>query len=308
MRYRESRAIGSHCEADALFRALVAELRPLINSRTISIVHYDDFLGAVQWCALDIEDYPLSFTPLIRWENSACRWVHEHQQPLIIDLSGENVPFDSTVECLAQFGMLSACVLPLTTAHRRLGAIVFASQDREYPSEDMVHFLSLVADQVALAMDHVFNLTALQLARTNLENETAKLKILLELNNAIVSDLQLTSLLQVISPCIRRLIPLDAVALILPDLGNHELRLHSLDFPGQGKANFESAPPEQHNSLAARVFHSGKPWIGNLQDDVNSGGYDPASMTGLKTVVPPCLRGCWKASCSAMKKEPLPEL
>src|SRR4051812_45390598 len=96
-----SRAIGSHCDADALFRALVAELRPVINSRTIGIVHYDGFWGAIQWCALDIEDYPLSFTSLLRWENSACRWVYEYQQP--------------TVECLAQFGMLSACVLPLTT-------------------------------------------------------------------------------------------------------------------------------------------------------------------------------------------------
>ncbi len=277
-------AIGTHRDAETLFRAWVAELRSVIGACAIGLVYYNDFLGGLQWCAMDIEAQAFPFTPLIRWEHSACRWVYESQQPLIMNLADNNLRFAAAVEFLTKIGMRSACLLPLTTVHRRLGALVFASEHARYFSSDIVDFLTLVADQVAIGMDNNFYFAASELARTSLDRETAKLKLLLELNNAIVSDLELSSLLHAISPCLRRLIQVDAVALILPDSGESGLRLHTLDFPNDPGSALNDIRFHHRDSIAARVFHSGKAWIGNIQRSSQAVRLDPALDSGLGTV------------------------
>ena len=56
-------------------------------------------------------------------------------------------------------------------------------------------------------------------------------RVLLEINNAIVSHLDLAQVLNAVSACLRREINHDFAGLALYDADNHELRLHALDFP-----------------------------------------------------------------------------
>ena len=55
--------------------------------------------------------------------------------------------------------------------------------------------------------------------------------LLLEINNAIVSHLNLGDLLRAISACLRRKIPHDLAGLALFDPETNQLRAHALDFP-----------------------------------------------------------------------------
>jgi len=55
-------------------------------------------------------------------------------------------------------------------------------------------------------------------------------RVLLEINNAIVSHLDLAQVLRAISDCLRREIKHDFAALALYNQERHELRLHALDF------------------------------------------------------------------------------
>lgn len=55
--------------------------------------------------------------------------------------------------------------------------------------------------------------------------------VLLEVNNAIVSHLDLPHLLRAISACLRRLIPHDFAGLALYDPEWNQLRVHGLAFP-----------------------------------------------------------------------------
>ena len=274
---------GTDCDPDTLFRALANELRSVIKAHAIGIVLYDDFAEAVQWCALDMNS-SASALPLIRWESSACHWVYQYQQPLLIDLRRDDDPFAASLDFLAQFGIASACMLPLTTAQRPLGAIIFASREPDSYSKDMLKFLSPLADQVALAMGDAIHFAALQNARARLESETTKLKLLLDLNNAIVSDLELATLVRQISPRMRGLMQLDAVALILPDPSSSALHLHALDFPNQSAPQPQTPQSLPRDSIAGEVFHSGKPWIGSLKPVAESAAQDLAAITGLQTV------------------------
>ena len=57
------------------------------------------------------------------------------------------------MEVFKQYSVQSACMLPLTTAHRRLGAIGFGMEHANGYSEEDAKYLEVVADQVALAID-----------------------------------------------------------------------------------------------------------------------------------------------------------
>src|SRR6267154_3523528 len=98
----------------------------------------------------------------------------------------------------------------------------------------------------------------LQSTQAELRGEKDRLKLLLDLNNSMVSKLELRDLLRVISASVRRVMMCDAVGVNLPDLETGELKLYALDFPGAKGFLHEGklCPPD---SLAARVFSTGQP-------------------------------------------------
>jgi formate hydrogenlyase transcriptional activator len=62
-------------------------------------------------------------------------------------------------------GVRSVCALPLTTVHRRLGGLAVGSTEADAYTREEVSFLSLVVNQVALAVDDALNFDALQNAK-----------------------------------------------------------------------------------------------------------------------------------------------
>src|SRR5260370_267077 len=87
-------------------------------------------------------------------------WVYQNQQPLIIPSLDAETRFPAVVEMLKNRGVRSVCALPLTTVHRRLGGLAVGSLEANAYSNEEVSFLSLVANQVALAVDDALNLDA----------------------------------------------------------------------------------------------------------------------------------------------------
>src|SRR6201999_342938 len=103
-------------------------------------------------------------------------------------------PFPGTVELFRERTFQSICVRPLTTVHRRIGSIAVASYRADAYCADEVRFLSLVADQAALAIDDALNFESSRIAETALQHKSNRLKLLLEVNNSIVSNLELRDL------------------------------------------------------------------------------------------------------------------
>jgi formate hydrogenlyase transcriptional activator len=152
-------------------------------------------------------------------------------------------------------GLQSVSAFPLTTAHRRLGSLVIASVHRDAYSREEIRFCSLVANQIALAMDDAINFQASQRAQERLE-------LLLDLTNRVVSNLNLRDVLREISANIRRVMQCDGVGIDLPSPEDKKLRLYALDFPdNQGLIEEGFEPPADDKASALRVFQSGEPVI-----------------------------------------------
>ena len=85
----------------------------------------------------------------------------------------------------------------------------FGSQRVGAYGEAGVEFLQLVARQIAVAVDNALNHQAAQALQQQLEHERDRLKLLLDLNNSVVSTLDLRQLFRAISANVRQVMECD---------------------------------------------------------------------------------------------------
>jgi formate hydrogenlyase transcriptional activator len=248
---RIAESIRSQREPRQLFDLLVRELCRVVQFDAIA--QYDEAANKVHWHRGGRCDQPAVIQRLdLPKEETLAWWVHHHQQPVLISRVDRETRFPAAMEQLRAYGLQSVCALPLSTAHRRLGSLVIASERPNAYSHDAMSFFSLAASQIALAMDDALNFQASQRAQE-------RLSLLLDLTNRVVSNLDLRDLLRAISASIRRVMQCDGVGIALPDSENR-LQLYALDFPdGKGIIYERYQPPDRGETGAQMVFRTGEP-------------------------------------------------
>jgi formate hydrogenlyase transcriptional activator len=256
---RLAEAIRSHPDEKDLFRTCANDLHQVIPFH--SLVQFDPTAKLIHWHSEEEEldawrEELVSVLRTIPREESISRWVYDNQQPLVIRLDDRETRFRLVTDLLRKIGIRSLCALPLSTAHRRLGSLIFTnSLEDAYSGEDQ-RFLSLVANQIAVAMDDALSF---QISRRTQE----QLKLLLELTNRVVSKLDLPDLLQEICASVRQVVQCNGVGLALPESKTGELRLCAKDVPGaeeiiELRKRQAWNPPTWEAELAEDVFRTGK--------------------------------------------------
>jgi len=255
---RIAAAVRSQKEPQDLFGLLVEELGQVVQFDAIA--QYDESSNKVHWHMCEGCRKPRSLPSDIDKDETLPAWVYRNQEIVALPNLDRETRFPASIDLLRQAGLQSICAFPLSTAHRRLGSLVIASVHRNAYSDEEVRFCSLVAGQIALAMDDAFNFQASQRAQERLE-------LLLDLTNRVVSNLNLRDVLREVSANIRRVMQCDGVGIDLPSPEDKKLRLYALDFPdkaGMIEEGFE--PPASEESSALRVFTSGEPAILSLEE------------------------------------------
>jgi len=176
---RVSQTLISIRSSEELFSILAGELRAVVNFYVMGVGIYDEKAHE-----MDIKSYgepglPLQ-APKFAPEETFSWWVYQHQQPLIIPSLEAETRFPAVAELLKNRGVRSVCALPLTTAHRRLGGLAVGSIEADAYSREEVSFLSLVANQVALAVDDALNFDALQHAKEDLRAGEESLRLIVD--------------------------------------------------------------------------------------------------------------------------------
>ncbi len=160
----------------------------------------------------------------------AGEWGWQNQKPWVAAQLAGDGRFPELSQWLSDRGVQSLCIVPVTTALRTLGALAFGSRTAGAYSESDVIFLQQVARQVAVAVDNALNFEQAQSVQDQLKEERDRLGILLEVNNAIVSVLDLHELLNAVSGSLRRLMAHEYASLSLYDAETDSLQIHALDF------------------------------------------------------------------------------
>jgi formate hydrogenlyase transcriptional activator len=205
---RVSEALRAYHDRDTLFRSLARELRPVVRFSFLGLGLYDEQTHTVTPHLLEATGETLP-PPQIATDDSIAYWVVQHQEPLVIPLVEAETRFQQAIEYMRSQGMQSACALPLTTPRRRLGMLLQASREPYgYDGED-VAFLSLVANQVALAIDDALNHGALQQSLAVERDRMRNLEASDELLRALSTVLDIRQVFPQISQIAATLVPHD---------------------------------------------------------------------------------------------------
>src|ERR1700733_2331507 len=289
---RFARKLGKHSDPDELLRALPSELYALLDCTATAVIHRH--LGELSFHVVDGEGCVLSQDPSASdWPREIWSAVPEEETPLVISLPDGEGAFPAAASFFRDCGCESLCVVGLNTSVNRLGALCVGRRRSHAFTEQESVLLSLVSHYAALAIEERFNFAQSELVRAQLEEERTKLRLVLDLNNSVVSSLELKEVLEAISPGMRKAMRLDGVALILPDGEGRELQLYALDFPEGSGLPRQDLLPSLNGSICGRVFRTAKPWSGHIGQLQKAGlDYKMASTAGVETLcMLPLLRG-----------------
>jgi formate hydrogenlyase transcriptional activator len=150
-----SEAIVSHRDLPALFDELAGRLHRVVPFHSLALVLHEAVTNTMRLHVLGSSD-PMPDVPAIVLpvEEDPAGLVWQTQQPLIISSVAEERRWPQFLEQVRPHGLESLCGLPLTTARRRLGTLVFASRQPAVYEEADTSFLQLVANQVAVAVEN----------------------------------------------------------------------------------------------------------------------------------------------------------
>jgi formate hydrogenlyase transcriptional activator len=226
-----SEAIASHRDLDQLFQDLPPRLHRVVQFDFANLILYDPTRNVMKSHVLETPDPTYTCPPGECPMETPGNWVRETQRPWVASNLGSDTQFEDVARWLADRNIHSLCVVPVTTALSKLGAMAFGSRVEGAYSEIDVIFLQQVARQVAVAVDNALNFKEAQSVQQQLKEERDRLSLLLEVNNTVVSVLDLHELLNAVSASLRRIVPHEYASLSLYDVDTQRLQIHALDFP-----------------------------------------------------------------------------
>ena len=262
-----SEAIAVHRDLSELFRDLAKRLHRVVLFDHMRLLLYDPERHTMRLHVLETpqasELPPCSELPV---DESPGGWVWQSQQPLVIPRVEDETRFPKVTPCMRELGVRSFCAVPLTTAQRRLGALGFGSlQEAAYGDADL-DLLQQVAKQVAVAVDNALNDESAQSAQRQLAHERDRLRLLLEVNNAVVSRLDLRDVFVATTASLRRVVPHVLASLYLYDSDNEVVSRHALDSPsGKGLLQEGFVGPID-STPAGPAIRTGKPALFDEDD------------------------------------------
>jgi formate hydrogenlyase transcriptional activator len=225
-------SIAVHRELPELFRDLAQRLCDILRFAFLGLCLPDPQHNIMRLHILEnLSPVPPIIPQQLPVEESLEGWVWQHQQTVVINNVRQETRFPRVMQILRDHGIQSCCFLPLTTAHRRLGAISIGSfQEQAYDQAD-IQFMEEVARRVALEVDNALHFEHAQSIQQHLQQERDRLSLLLEVNNAVVSTRNLHELLNTVSASLRRLTRHEYASLSHYDAETQRLQIHAVDFP-----------------------------------------------------------------------------
>ena len=224
-------AIVSHLSLQELLKAISACVRRVIPHDVTGLALYDSDHHQLRLHALDfprnqsfIEGVliPLEGTP----EGLA---LTSRQTVLLKNLNLTQFPAQIMKQGEAE-GLKSGCTVPLISHGRALGTLSVISLHEAAFTEDDAILLNQIGMQVAIAVENALNFDSARSAERQMMRERDRSQLLLKVNNAVASHLDLDELLKAISACLRNVVAHDFAGLALYDASCRQFRIHALDF------------------------------------------------------------------------------
>src|SRR5246127_1933681 len=145
-------SIVSHRDLSELFHDIAKPLRNVLSFDYLSVRLHDPERNVMRIHILE-KSAPGELVPELPVDESLAGSVWQTQQAILFDDIDHEVRFPRAMHRLRANHLRSCCCLPLSTAHRRLGAMTIGSVREKAYQPTEFRFLEQVARQVALSID-----------------------------------------------------------------------------------------------------------------------------------------------------------
>jgi len=257
-----SEAIAQQRDLPALFHDLAARLHSVIDFDFLSLVLHDASRNVMRLHVLETrvpgEKSAGSESPV---EGNPSGWVWQTQQSFVVCDAEEETRFPDFLKRLREHNVRSLAILPLTTAQRRLGSMGFGRLVPQRITDTELQFMERVASQVAVAVDNALNFETSQAYQLQLARERDRLRVLLEINNVLITSRELPELFRGIVKTLERVIHHDYTSLALLDSQTGLLKIHDLDFPGHQNLIKQEVTVPRDTSPSSQPIADGQPLL-----------------------------------------------
>ena len=159
------------------------------------------------------------------------RVINQQQMVYIADLARELSNIPEFASLASRIGSRNGYVFPVSTSRRRFGLLFFGkAQGQEVAPEDM-ELMGSVASHVAIAVESALAIDRAEHYQRDLAKQRDRLRLLLEINNHLVSKLDINDLFCAASASIRAYFGSDLTGFWVVDKESNRLQRMALDFP-----------------------------------------------------------------------------
>ena len=262
-----SESIASHQSLPALLHALVPSLARLMSFAGLGLMLYEPERRVTKVYLLESsipaaipaeQEFPAEETPT--------SLVLETLHPFYATDLELETRFPVVTKLLIESGVRSYCVLPLFTERRQLGSLAFGSVEKNAYTAEEVGFMSQLARQVAVAVENTLNYETAAKFHEELTRERDRLRLLLNVNNAVVAHLDTESLFQAISGSLRHTLQVDLASIMIWDPESNRLRRRSVDLEGSRQLSGEDPLVPLEGTHPGEAFLTRKPVVMTHRD------------------------------------------
>ena len=261
-RYRTLLEVSGAIASQPNLKAVLQSLRRLLSSvvvfDSVSLCLLCDNGNSVRLIAFDrdSEAYQVEIGTEVPHVGSAVGRALDEQKPIYIpDLQAEL----SKIPQLASQATLgtphSAYIFPISISGKKLGALTFGIAQGEKFSPDDVELMTSVSSHVGVALESAIATDAAETYQRQLARERDRLRLLLEINNQVVTQLDVNELFRSASASIRKYFANDFTGFWLIDKQSNQLECAVLDFPG-GKGFLADIPARAVTDREAEKMRS----------------------------------------------------
>jgi len=228
-------SIVSQVDLSELFRDLLQRLKEVGAVDFLNLVLHDPAKNVMRLNVLQaVIPVTLPMSLELPIGDSPAGWVWQNQEPLFLrDLTDED-RFGPYVQMLKDSGIRTYYVLPVTAGKQAHGAVSFGSRKANAYNDSDLKFMQQLATQIAVAVDVALTHETVRTYQEQLAEEHARLRLVHDITNTLVSHLDAKELFLQISKCIDRVVRHDYCSLCLYDAANDQIRIRAVDFPKGG--------------------------------------------------------------------------
>ncbi|MDR3735949.1 MAG: sigma 54-interacting transcriptional regulator, partial [Acidobacteriaceae bacterium] len=254
-----SAAIASQPDVQAVLHSISALLSKIVPFDSIALLLLNQHGETAKLYAMESgsHDHGVTVGTEVPIGNTAIMQVLEEQEPVLIDARQELQKIPQFGRTVRLEGIQDSYIFPVSSSRRKLGVLIFGTVDGKHFSTADIELMGSVAAHVSIALESALALESAGVYRRDLEYERDRLKLLLEINNHIISHLEVNELLRAASISIRDFLKNAFTGFWLFEESSNRLQCITLDFPGSrgflGNISIPELPESDLEIIRTRV-------------------------------------------------------